>query len=77
MDINVELWHLIVAVAVVGVINYLGVFLALATLRWRDAAQKRSLANIFMQEMGEKIRTEQEFRDIVNRSFERKEEEGE
>jgi len=68
-NIEIELWHLFVSVGVLVVLNYAGVFLALATLRWRDAVNKRNLANVFMEEMGEKIRTEQEFKDIINKSF--------
>jgi len=65
MTIEIEIWHLVLAVLSVGVMSYLGVFLGLATLKWKDAASKRAIANVFMQEVGERIQTEQQFKDIV------------
>ena len=76
-SIEIELWHLFVAVGVLTVLNYVCVFLALGTLRWKDAVNKRNLANVFMEEIGEKIRTEQEFKDIINKSFDERKPESE
>lgn len=61
-----ETTTLIIAGAVLAVLNYISVFAALATLRWKDAREKKKLANIFMQEVGQKLQTEHDFQDIIN-----------
>lgn len=61
-----ETTTLIIAGAVLAVLNYLSVFAALSTLRWKDARDKKKIANIFMQQVGEKIQTEHDFQNIIN-----------
>ena len=56
---------IIIAVAVLAVLNFLSVFGAMATLRWMDHRQKKAIADIFMRELGEKLQTEQSFQNIV------------
>ena len=58
--------ELAIAVAVLAVANYLSVFAALATLRWKDARDKRAVANVFIQQVGEKLQNEADFQNIIN-----------
>jgi len=58
--------QLLIAGAVLAVLNYISVFAALATLRWKDARDKKKIANVFMQQVGEKLQTEHDFQDIIN-----------
>jgi hypothetical protein len=60
-----EVWTIVIAVAVLALINFASVFAGLATLRWMDRRQKLAVANIFMRELGEKLETEANFQDIV------------
>ena len=60
-----ETWTVIIAVAVLALVNYASVFAGLATLRWMDRRQKMAIANIFIRELGEKLETEASFQDIV------------
>jgi hypothetical protein len=57
---------LIIAGTVIAVLNYISVFSALATLRWKDARDKRKIANVFIQEVGAKLQNEADFQNIIN-----------
>ncbi len=54
------------ATAILVILNFLSVFVALATLRWKDARDKRAIANIFIKEVGAKLQTEADFQNIIN-----------
>ena len=65
VGMTVDITTVIVVGAVLAILNFLSVFGALATLRWRDQKQKRAVADIFLRELGEKLETEANFQDIV------------
>jgi hypothetical protein len=65
MTVEVTVGEIVIATLVLVVLNYLSVFVALATLRWKDAKEKKALANLFMQEVGQKLQTEANFQDII------------
>lgn len=64
MEINTT--TILIAGAVLAVLNYISVFSALATLRWVDARKKRIIANILMEQVGEKLQNEADFQNIIN-----------
>lgn len=64
-------------VAVIAITNFVSVFLAVGTMRYLDYRRKRKVAEFLMNEIGEKISTEMNFQDIVNRLREQEEREGE
>jgi hypothetical protein len=63
---TIETTTVIITGATLAILNFISVFGALATLRWVDRKQKKAIANIFMQELGEKIQTETNFQTIIN-----------
>jgi hypothetical protein len=64
MEINTT--TLLITGAVLTVLNYLSVFSALATLRWADARRKRIIANLLMEQVGERFQNEADFQNIIN-----------
>jgi hypothetical protein len=66
METLSETTQLVIAVGVLALVNYLSVFGALATLRWKDARDKRKIANVFIQEVGAKLQNEADFQNIIN-----------
>ncbi len=49
------------------VTNFVSVFIAVGTMKWLDDRRKRKIAEMLMEEIGEQISTEINFRDIVRR----------
>lgn len=62
---TIEIGTLVTIGIALAVLNYLSVFGALATLRWKDRREKRAIADIFIREVGEKLQTEASFQDII------------
>lgn len=66
MEIQLNLGTLLITGGAIALLNFLSVFSALATLRWVDSRKKRAIANIFMEQVGEKLQTEADFQNIIN-----------
>lgn len=55
--------------AVLAGLNFTSIFLTLALLKWFDGRRKRQIAKTIMTELGEKLELDQNFSDIVRKSF--------
>lgn len=70
---SVGLW--VLAFVGLAVLNFISVFMAVATMKWLDSRKKRQFAEMVITELGERISTEVNFQDIVSR-FEQGEKNG-
>jgi hypothetical protein len=52
-------------IVLMGAVNFLSVMFAVWFLHWREQARKKMLANVFLQALGEQMKTEEDFQRIV------------
>jgi hypothetical protein len=62
---ELSLWAVVAGYAIVGLVTYVSVLLAVATVRWKEARKKRMFAEMIMNNLGERFAMDMTFQDIV------------
>lgn len=62
---ELSLWTAVAGYAIVGLVTYVSVLLAVGTVRWREARKKRMFTEMVMNTLGERFAMDITFQDIV------------
>lgn len=65
MEMELSVWTIVAGYALIGLVTYVSVLLAVATVRWREARKKRFFAEMVMTNLGERFAMDMTFQDIV------------